>query len=96
MRFYEIPVVSDRRQHADVRRDMHFESGIGCQIQAGTRLYVIRPQWPIDAGPEIHERRKSLVHEEVVSAEEKRNGRELIAIEMSVPHSDASTELLID
>ena len=75
---------------------MYFESGSGCNIEADTWLFVLRPEWPIDACTEIHVRRESLIQKEVVGAEEKRNGRELIIIEMAVAHSEPDTELLID
>ena len=72
--FYEISIVTNGCKYADVRRDMHFESDTGCYIQADSRLFVLQPEWPVDACPEIHERRESLVQEEVVGTEEKRNG----------------------
>ena len=75
---------------------MHFEPGTGCYIEIDARLFVFWLEWPVDTGPEIHERRKPLVQEEIVSAEEKRNGRELVFIEMSISHSEPNTELLID
>ena len=94
--FYEISIVTNGCKYADVRRDMHFESGTGCHIQADSRLFVLRPEWPVDAYPEIHERGESLVQEEVVGTEEKRNGGELIIIEIAVAHSKPGTKLLID
>ena len=94
--FYKISIVTNGRKYADVRRDMHFESGTGCHIQADSRLFVLRPERPVDARPEIHERRESLVQEEVVGTEEKWNGGELIIIEITVAHSKPDTKLLID
>ena len=49
---------------------MHFESGTGCHVETDSLLFVFWPERPIDASPEIHERREPLVQKEVVRTEE--------------------------
>lgn len=50
----------------------------------------------IHSRPYVHEWGEALVQEEIMSAEEERNSRELITVDIAVTYTKPNTELLID
>ncbi len=50
----------------------------------------------IHSRPYVHEWGEALVQEEIMSAEEERNSRELITVDIAVTHTKSNAELLID